>query len=92
LTGGQVAIGTSAGAPNSGGVLRSTGDANVIENVQNVDMRNIQIVDTGGAGLIIDHTAAATTTMDVTIVGLDVVSAAGNAIDVLSAETNSTYL
>lgn len=75
LEGGQVAIGSATGAANSGGVLNTVGDAIILEDVANVDLRQIQIVNAGDAagevGVRIMHTAAATGAMDVTIDGLN---------------------
>jgi hypothetical protein len=82
LTGGQVAIGTAAGAQNSGGMLTSTGDAIVVTDVANVDLRHIQIVDAGDEGLAITHSSSAAA-MDVTIDDLNLDLAAGNGIEVL---------
>ena len=93
LTGGQVAIGTTTGAQNSGGILRSTGDAIILEDVQNVDLRQMQILDNGAgfAGVNIDHTAGATTAMDVTIDGLNLDSTAGAGIDLLGANNSNAF-
>jgi hypothetical protein len=96
LTGGQVAIGSTTGGANTGGMLRTTGDAIILENVQNVDLRQMQILATGGAGFAgvnIDHTAAASASMDVTIDGLNLDSAAGagTGIDVLGANNSNAF-
>jgi hypothetical protein len=87
LTGGQVAIGTTTGGANSGGVLRATQDAIILENVQNVDLRQMQILASGAgfAAVNIDHTAGATTLMDVTIDGLNLDSTAGTGISLVGA-------
>ena len=90
LTGGQIAIGPASGAVGDGGMLRSTADAIVLTNVQNVDLRQIQILNALGDGMEIMHTAAATTTMDVTIDGLNVDAATGSAITA-SAADNSAF-
>jgi hypothetical protein len=97
LTGGQVAIGPTTGAAPDGGTLRAVDDAIVIENVQNVDLRQIRVVSAGTAanehGVLIRHTAAATTTMDVTIDGLDVDSVfSGAAVNVMGQSTNAFNL
>jgi hypothetical protein len=92
LTGGQVTIGPSTGDAPAGGMLRSTGDAILVENVRNVDLRQLRILSAGGDGVRIMHTAAATQIMDVTIDGLDVDAAVGEAIDVTGANTNAFNL
>jgi hypothetical protein len=85
VTGGQVQVGTAPGAVNSGGSLTTTGDAIVLSNVQNVDLRHIQVVNSStGDGLDIDHTAAATTAMDVTIDDLNLDNANVRGIDLLA--------
>ena len=96
LTGGQVAIGPASGAVGAGGQLRSTDDAIVIQNVQNADIRQVQILSAGDAagenGIEISHTAGATTAMDITIDGLQVDAAFDAAINVAGANTNSFNL
>ncbi len=61
LTGGQVAIGPASGAVGAGGQLRSTDDAIVIQDAQNVDIRQVQILNAGDAagdhGIQITHSA-----------------------------------
>lgn len=88
LTGGQVAIGPASGAVGAGGQLKSTGDAIVIENAQNVDIRQMQVISAGGDGMQITHTAGATTDMDITIDGLNVLAATGTAMNVAGGSTN----
>jgi hypothetical protein len=91
VTGGQVSIGSTTGTPGSGGTLDTAGDAIVLTNVQNVDLRQITITNTGGEGVNIDHQAAATTSMDVTIDGLVVTASTGDAINVLGADSGTTF-
>jgi hypothetical protein len=99
LTGGTVAIGNAGGADGDGGTLNTTGTAVVVENTQNVILRNMEIT---GATTAIDlnHSAAATTSMNVTIDGVDVaaaVSALGMDVDAGSSQAfsltvdNSTF-
>ncbi len=95
LTGGQVAIGSTTGAINSGGIVEATGTAIILENVQNVDLRNMQIAANGNvvgdAGIKIDHTAAATTSMDVSIDALNLTSTNGIGIDVDGTNDSSAF-
>ena len=88
LTGGQVAIGPASGAVGAGGQLKSTGDAIVIENTQNVDIRQVQVLSAGGDAMQITHTGVATTDMDITIDGLNVVAATGTAMNVAGGNAN----
>jgi hypothetical protein len=96
LTGGQVAVGPATGLFGAGGTIESTDDAIVVENVQNVDLRQIRIASAGNAlgdhGVQIVHSDTATTAMDVTIDGLNVVSAFEAAIDVTGDNTNAFNL
>ncbi|MCC7475806.1 MAG: hypothetical protein IT425_10445 [Pirellulales bacterium] len=96
LTGGQVAIGPSSGAVGAGGKLTSTDDAIVLQNVQNVDIRQVQIVSGGNGagdhGIQISHTAGTTAAMDITIDGLQVDAAFSDAINVAAASTNTFAL
>lgn len=92
LTGaGGVAIGNAAGAQNSGGTLTTTADAIVLENTADVDLRHMQIVSAGGQGVNIDQTAAATTTMDVTIQDLNLDASTGTGISVLGANNAQIF-
>jgi hypothetical protein len=92
LTGtGDVTIGNSGGAQNSGGVLTTTGDAVVLDNAGTVTLNNLQVVNAGGQGINIDHEAAATANMDVTINGLNLDASTGNGIDVLAANNTHTF-
>lgn len=91
VTGGQVAITGTGTTQNSGGALTTAGDAIVLSNVTNVDLRNMQVVSAGGQGLNIDHTGAATSGMDVTIANLNLDSATGNGINVLSANGTNAF-
>jgi hypothetical protein len=83
---GQVAIGTVGGAANSGGVLTTDDTAIIIRNVQNADLRNVQVVTGGNAvaddALLIEHTSIATTAMDITLDGLNIDATMGDGIDV----------
>jgi hypothetical protein len=93
VSGGQVAITGTGTTVNSGGNLATTNDAVVLSNVANVDLNNLHVVNSSaGQGLNIDHTAAATSAMDVTISNLNLDASAGNGIDVLAANTNSFAL
>ncbi len=83
---GQVAIGNTAGAQNSGGTLTTTGDAIVLENVADVDLLHLQVVNAGGQGVNIDHSTA--TNMDVTIQDLNLDASSGAGIDVLHSSAN----
>ena len=83
LTGtGQVSVGNAGGALDSGGTLTTTNDAIILRNVQNVDLRNIRIANSGGDGLLIEHTAATATAMDVTLDFLNIDITTGDGIDV----------
>jgi hypothetical protein len=87
LTGGQVQVGTVGGAPNSGGSLTTVGDAIVLTNVQNVDLRDIRVVNASGGGsraIAMDHTSAGTTIMDVTLEGINVAAANAEGIDLVA--------
>jgi hypothetical protein len=89
LTGtGQVSVGNAGGALDSGGTLTTTGNAIVLRNVQNVDLRNMRIASAGGDGLLIEHTAATATMMDVTLDFLNIDATTGDGIDV-SADSDS---
>ena len=89
LTGGQVTIGAASGAANSGGMLTSTAQAIVLENVANADFNHVQIVSAGGIGVDIDHTNTATTTMDITFNDLNLDASGGAGIDVLGASSQT---
>ncbi len=90
--GGQVQIGTVGGAANSGGSLTTTGDAIVLTNVQNVDLRHIRVVDaTGGNGVNVSHTSAGATAMDITIDDLNLDNAASRGIDVTADNDASNF-
>jgi hypothetical protein len=90
VTGGQLAIGPATGSPGDGGTLNTTGDSIVLTNVQNVDLRQMTVDSSGGQAVNIDHQAAATTSMDVTIDGLTATSS-GDAINVLGADSGTTF-
>jgi hypothetical protein len=94
LTGGQVAIGPSSTTPADGGTLNTSADAIILRNTQNVDLRQIRIDSAGNNAVLIEHTAAATTLMDITIDGLEVnsVLAGGTAISVTGSDTNALNL
>lgn len=92
LTGtGDVTIGTTAGAQNSGGSLTTTGDAIVLENTANVTLQHIQVASAGGQGVNIDHTASATTAMDVNITDLNLDASTGTGISVLGASNTHAF-
>ena len=93
LTGGLVSIGPGTGAVGAGGQLRATGDAIVIQNVQNAMLSQVRVLSAGSAsgdnGVEISQTNTATTAMDVTIDGLQVDSAFDHAVNVAAASTNT---
>jgi hypothetical protein len=91
VTGAQVTIGETAGAQNSGGTLTTTGDAIVLEDVSNVDLLHIRVASAGGQGINIDHTGAATNSMDVTITDLNLDASGGTGIDVLGANNGNIF-
>lgn len=80
LTGGQIAVTGVGTTTNSGGSLTTTAQAIRVSNVANVDLTNMRIVNSS-VGIEIDHTNAATTTMDVTIDNLNLDAATGLGID-----------
>ena len=93
VTGGQVAITGTGTTLNSGGSITSAGDAILLSNVTNVDLSNMRVVDSStGQGINIDHTAGATTAMDVTISNLNLDDSTGAGIDVLTASNQSFAL
>jgi len=92
LVGGQVTIGAAGGAANSGGILRSSGDAIELENVANADFNHVQIVNAGGIGVDIDHTNTATGTMDITFNDLNLDASGGLGIDVDGASSQTFNL
>src|SRR4029079_5131497 len=75
----------------SGGKLTTTGDAILLSNVANVDISNVHVITAGAQGVNIDHTAAATSAMDVTITNLDMDAATGAGIDVSSVSNTSAF-
>jgi hypothetical protein len=88
VTGAQITVGEAGGAADSGGNLDTTDNAIVLTNVANVDLNNIQIERTTGAGtdgIFITHNNAAT--MDVTINDTDIDMAADDGI--LTSNTGS---
>ncbi len=84
VTGGQVAITGTGTTLNSGGAITTAGTAVRLTNVENVDLRNLRIINSA-TGVGIDQTNAATTTMDVTIDNLNLDGATGDGINVLAA-------
>jgi hypothetical protein len=92
LTGtGQVSVGNAGGAPASGGTLTTNGEAVVLRNVQNVDLRNIRIANSNSDGLLIEHTSATATAMDVTLDFLDIDSTAGDGIDITADSDTAEF-
>lgn len=94
VTGGQVAVTGTGSTNNSGGQLTTTGDAIVLSDVTNVDLSNVRVVNASGAGsqgLNIDHTAGATTAMDVTITNFDMNASTGAGIDVASVNNANNF-
>jgi hypothetical protein len=67
------------------------GDAIVLENVANVDLRQVQVVSAGGAAVNIDHTSMATTAMDVTLVQFNLDDTVGAGIDVLGDNDGNAF-
>jgi hypothetical protein len=97
LTGtGQVSVGSAAGAADSGGMLTTTGgtagDAIVVRNVQNVDLRNIRIVSSGDEGLLIEHTAGSTAAMDVTLDRMNIDVTTGNGVEVNALNDSNSFV
>lgn len=81
---GQVAVTGTGTTQNSGGALTTTGTAVVLSNVQNVDLRNVRVVN-GANGVDIDHTNTATTAMDVTLANLNLDGTSGDGIILVTA-------
>jgi hypothetical protein len=99
LSGGTVTIGNAGGADGDGGTINTTATAIVLENTQNVILRNMEITDATTA-IDLRHTATATTAMNVTIDGVDVdddVTILGMDVDAESSQAfsftvdNSTF-
>ncbi len=88
---GDVSVGNAGGVQNSGGSLTTTSDAIVLENTANVVLRHVQVVSAGGQGVNIDHTAGATTAMDVTVQDLNLDTSTGNGINVLGANNTQIF-
>jgi hypothetical protein len=82
--GSQVAITGTGTTTNSGGSLTTAGDAVLLSDVQNVDLRNLRIINSA-TGINVDHTTAATATMDVTVANLNLDGATADGINVLAA-------
>jgi hypothetical protein len=76
---------------NSGGTLTTTGTAVIVRNVQLAELNNLQIANAGGDGLLIQHTAAATTTMDVTLDGFNLDAAANDGIEILADNDDNEF-
>jgi hypothetical protein len=92
LTGpGQVSIGNLGGAADSGGTLTTTNEAIVLRNVQNVDLRNIRVASAGNNNVLVEHTAGSTSTMDVTINGLNLDATTGTGVRVSGANNTNTF-
>jgi hypothetical protein len=91
LTGGQVEIGTIGGAQNSGGVLKATGDAIIVQNAQNVALRDMQIT-ASTRGVVVTHDGAGTTNMDVTVDGLNLDASSGNGMEISAASLTNTFV
>jgi hypothetical protein len=91
VTGSTVTVGESNGAQNSGGSLTTAGDAIQLTNVENVTLNHVRVVNsTGGEGVNIDHTNAATTAMNVTINDLNLDNSASSGISAL-ADAGETF-
>jgi hypothetical protein len=91
LTGGLVSIGPGTGAVGAGGQLKTTGDAIVLQNVQNATLSQIEVLNTGaaaGSGVTITHTSA-TTAMDITLDGLHVDSSFDHAVHVTGSSASN---
>jgi hypothetical protein len=91
VTGGQVAVTGVGNTANSGGQLTTAGDAIVLSDVQNVDLNLMRIVNSGDQGVNIDHTSAATTTMDVTLDGVNIAAATNEGIHVLADNDANSF-
>jgi hypothetical protein len=84
VTGGQVQIGVVGGATNSGGTLTTTGNAIVLTDVQNVDLRHVRVANAGGDGIVVTHSSTGTTAMDVTIDDLNLDAATARGINLVA--------
>jgi hypothetical protein len=93
VTGGQVAVTGVGTTIDSGGNLTTTGSAIVLSNVANVDLRNVHVVSSGGAagGIDIDHTGAATSAMDVTLLNLNLDTTTADGINVLASNATNAF-
>jgi hypothetical protein len=91
VTGGQVAVTGTGTTANSGGALTVANDAVQLNNVVNVDIRNLHVVNAGAQGVNIDHTAADANAMDVTFQGLTLDAAGGAGFDVLAANNGHAF-
>ncbi|MEX2310110.1 MAG: hypothetical protein WD738_21235 [Pirellulales bacterium] len=93
LTGtGLVLIGNPAGVADSGGTLTTANEAIVLRNVANVDLNNMRVAAAGNNAVLIEHQAAATTAMDVTINALNLDSTTGTGINVVHDDTTAFNL
>ena len=94
VTGSQVTVGNPAGAAGSGGSITTTSGNNAIEltNVTNVDINNVNIVGAGTAGVAIAHGASDANSMNVTLNGVEVTSAANQGIEVEANNSNGLTL
>lgn len=91
LTSGQISVGITSGAADSGGTLTTTNEAIIVRNVQNVDLNKIRVANAGANNVLIEHTSAATTAMDVTIDGLNLDATAGTGLNVLGANNGNVF-
>ncbi|MEX0643535.1 MAG: hypothetical protein WD468_12590 [Pirellulales bacterium] len=93
VTGGQVAINGTGATAGSGGMLTTAGNAIVLTNVQDVDLRNMTVVNASGAGadgIVVTQNNTATTAMDVTIDNM-FVDEANDAGLIVTANDNSNF-
>jgi hypothetical protein len=92
LTGtGLVLLGDPAGALNSGGTLTTTGTAIIVRNVQLAELNNLRIASAGDDGLLIEHTSAATTTMEVTLDSLNIDATTNAGIDIAADNDDNEF-
>jgi hypothetical protein len=89
LTGGQVTIGSSVGAANSGGTLTTAAEAVLITDAQNVDLNHVHIASGATQGVSLTQDTSATTLMDITMNDLLLDAATGTGINAVANSTNA---
>jgi hypothetical protein len=92
VTGAQVTVGETAGAADSGGTLTTTAEAIIVRNVQNADLNNIRVADSGADAVVIEHTGAGTTNMDVTVDSLNLDAATGDGVAVAYQSNTNDFV